>query len=407
VIPLAASALATEPTEEVHAERRPSEPLVVLEEVEVHPHGFVDVGWFWAAGPSYRYVDERTVGDRTLWVYHGDPWTSTVNSQGDPADLGAFNNLGRLDPVHTSGHATALVNAVEAALELDAETTGATAAVWAEPRSGTLGAAGDLFRVDRAYVWWRPNRDVEVHAGQIESAFGLEWWDRRAPTRVTITPSLVARYATGTTTGVGVDADLLGRRLHIVASVSNGSPTTERFGHLHDDLDSNAVPTGAARVALHTRDVTVGVSGLVGAQDGVAEPIPMLQVGADAHVAAKGWFLDAEYLVVDADGAEPGAADRLFAHGGYALLWAETHGISPFARVDRRQARLEVVDVGNLYLSDVVRTTAGLRWKVSYNLIAKVEYTRPWELAHPDLVPAPTPLAIPDDVACGSLVFHW
>jgi hypothetical protein len=326
-----------------------------------------------------------------------------VNSQGDAADLGnTFNNLQRDDDIASGGRPTFLVNAVEQAVELAGERTGAELAVWIEPRSGRLGDLGDAVSLDRGFLWWRPGRDVELRAGKMESTFGLEWYARRAPERPGITPSLVARYTTGTPVGVAGGASLLEDALEVAVSVTNGGTSTERFGHFTGELDDNGVPTGTARVAVRKPGIpslAIGASGQVGAQDGLVEVLPMWQVGADLAIDGEGWYVRAEYLGSDQDQGRAGEVDRLRAHGGYVEAWTYFRPwFAPVVRVDRRVARLELVDVGNAYLTDVLRASVGARFDVTFNLILKVEFLHLWERRGDE---------IDDDVITTSAVFRY
>jgi hypothetical protein len=57
-----------------------------------------------------------------------------------------------------------------------------------------------VFDVDIAQVEWMPTESqrTSIFAGKIESVLGIEYRDRKADRRFGITPSLIARYTTGT-----------------------------------------------------------------------------------------------------------------------------------------------------------------------------------------------------------------
>lgn len=377
--------------------------LEVLDDVSLELHGFLDVGWFDATGSGASYRFARTRERDGVWVYTGDPWAAAINSQGEAADLGnAFNNLQRADRIASGGRPTFVLNTLEQAIELEGDTVGAEAALWVEPGPGDLGDLADAISLDRAFVTWRPEapRGLSVEAGKVESPFGLEWYHRRAPDRVSITPSLVARYTTGTPIGLKGTLALPRDGLELTAAVTNGGAMTERFGHLEEQLDRNGIPSGTARVRYSPwARVDLGASAQVGAQDGQERAIPMVQVGADLAVRGRGWGLDAEYLLSDQDGGDPADVDTLFAHGGYLLAWGWMKPwFAPHARVDRRFADLSVASVGNLYRTDVVRLTVGVRLDLTHNLIAKAEVLHPWELRG---------LEIDDDVYTTSVVFRY
>jgi hypothetical protein len=374
----------------------------VLDGVELALPGFVDVGWFDVGGTGAAYRFDHTKPDGT-WVYTGDPWAAPIDSQGDAADLGnGFNNLQRDDRIASGGRPTFLVSTVEQGVKLTGEAADAEVALWVEPRGATLGALGDAISVDRAFVTWHPlsGRRLEVEVGKVESPFGLEWWWRRAPDAPGITPSLVARYTVGTPVGVvgrvRVDRD----RVELVAAVTNGGTTTERFGHFEDELDTNGVPTGTLRAVVEpVPRLHLGASGQAGAQDGLVEAVPMFQLGADLSLDLPRVYLRAEAVLSDQDQGVPGLDDRLHAEGGYLLAWANVRPwLAPEVRVDRRVADLEVASVGNRYRTDVVRLTAGVAFHASYNLQAKVEGLHLWELLG-------EPVA--DDVITTSVVYRW
>ncbi|MCB9698805.1 MAG: hypothetical protein H6738_18635 [Alphaproteobacteria bacterium] len=380
-----------------------AEPLHLTDGVDLALHGFVDVGWFdvGGAGTSYRF--DHTEVDGT-WVYTGDPWAAMVNTQGEAADLGNdFNNLQRDDDLASGGRPTFLVNTVEQALALRSEHVDVALAVWVEPRTGSLGDLGDTVSLDRAWIGWHPlaSHDLEVRAGKVESAFGLEWYTRRAPDRPTVTPSLIARYTTGTPVGLALHA-VPDDHVLLDLSVTNGGTTTERFGHLTEELDTNGVPTGTGRVEIRPLGrslLRLGISGQAGAQDGVVDVVPMWQLGADLAVDLPRIYLRAEFVRSDQDQGEPGEVDRLLATGWRVEVWGNpTPWLQPVLRVDRRDATLEVASVGNRYLSDVVRLTAGARWDASYNLFLRAELAHLWELEGE---------AIDDDVITTSAVFRW
>lgn len=238
--------------------------------------------------------------------------------------------------------------------------------------------------------------------GKVESVVGQEWWFRRAPERPGVTPSIVARYTTGTPVGLAGHAVAWDRRLRLDLGLANGSPTTERYGHFAEDLDSNVVPTTSARVGLRplgTRSaLEVGAGGWVGAQDGVPEGVLAWQVGGDLALNLRSFYVRAEYLLSDQD---QGGDDvtRLRAHGGYVEVWGHAGGVfAPHVRVDRRAADLFVAEVRNRYVSDTLRATVGARFDLDFHLAVKAELVHVFELRGVELR---------DDVVTTSLVARY
>jgi hypothetical protein len=376
----------------------------------LRPYGYVDVGWFDAGGDgaSYARIDDcddpscdlfeahETVG----WVFRGDPWASAVNSQGEPADIGnGFNPHPRYDRIASGGRPTFLVNALEAGVDASTGPVGARAAIRVEPARGLRGSLGDQVALDLAFVRWRSSGGSwTVEAGQIESAFGLEWWSRRAPDRWNITPSLMARYTTGTPVGVAVRGDVDGR-FQLDVSATNGDTSTERFGHIVDPTDTNGVPTLTVRVGGQTggpSHVRFGVSGEAGPQDELVELVPMFLVGADLSVNTPILYVRAEYLVVRQDLGEARGYDAVNARGGWAEVAVPLGAVWPLVRVDHRDAQLSLPGVGSFYDSDVARLTAGARWTPSPALSIKAEVLGIWQIGGP---------AVRDNVLTTSVVY--
>ncbi len=372
--------------------------------------GYLDVGYFDAAGDGTAYV--RDAGKvlhpeyaDVPWVFVGDPWSNPINSQGDSADLGLDRtNLLRFDPIHSGGHPSFLVNTMNLGLvgtvrpQLLFETS-----IGFEPRSGQLGSSGDQFDVDLAYLEWIPfkTRDLHVFAGKFESTFGIEYPHRKAPDRFNITPSLIHRYTSGNPTGLKVRGSTWKGRLTVNVALTNGSMNTESFGHFSDEIDTNGGKTVSGRVSLKLPikpTLEFGASGLYGAQDQRLDDIdPYRQFGFDALFRTGGLTVRAEWLKALANRNHTPSVNWLDSRGGYAegsyqaLSW-----LGVYVRGDFRKAALRADT--NLYLSDTVRATMGLRLDPTPNIIAKAEYLRIKQRHGPDL---------DDDVFTSSLIFRF
>lgn len=385
--------------------------------------GYLDMGWFDAQGDGVAY--ERDVAHRLLgqgpdgrfadspWVYYGDPWANMVNSQGDSADLGIDRtNVDRFDPIASGGRPTFLVNRFHHGFMLQRGKIGVRVRANLEPRSGQLGRLGDVLALDTAYLRWTPfdNHDVTIYAGRIESSFGWEYRYRHAPSRFGITPSIVSRYIVGQQTGVRL-RHTLWRWFNYSVAVTNGSSTSERFGHFNNDLDVNGVPTATVRLGgVLKRPIRLegGVSGQVGAQDGQPDPThTMWQVGLDVRLDVDELSVAAEGIITRRPGGE-GVADSLDARGGYVEVDYRLHPrFGAYARVDWRDAEFQ--SGPNLYVSNVMRYTAGARVELDDDVILKAEYLHLDEMpyrASRDL-PAERGTEIRDDVFTTSLVFRY
>ncbi len=389
-----------------------AEPPGVLQlgEVKLRLTGYLDVGFFKAFGDgvAYRFdAGKRNHPDlRNIpWVFDGDPWANAVNSQGDSADLGLDRtNIARFDPIHSKGRPTFLVNTVNLGLVGSlAESLLFETSINFEPRQGLLGAAGDFLNVDLAYVEWIPSTALDLHifAGKFESTFGIEYRQRKASDRFNITPSIISRYSVGTPIGLKVRGSILNQLLGFNFALTNGAMMTEQFGHFYNELDANFVKTGSGRLSSKLPlpfFLEVGVSGLIGAQDGQPDDTRVqTQYGVDLKLVWEDLTLRGEYVRAFAPGGGISAAPRLTAEGFYVDAWYQlTSLIGAYVRVDLRDARL-FADT-NMYISRVMRFTGAIRFDLNFHLAVKLEYLRLQELKGPE---------IEDDVFTSSLVFKF
>ncbi|MFZ5470979.1 MAG: outer membrane beta-barrel protein [Myxococcota bacterium] len=383
---------------------------LVAGELKVRLTGYVDAGFFKAGGDGVAYALDA--GKRNHpeysdipWVFDGDPWANPVNSQGDSADLGLDRtNIARFDPIRSQGRPSFILNMVNLGLvgshggEFLVE-----ASLNIEPRQGLLGSTGDFVDVDLAYVEWIASRKHDLHffAGKFESIFGIEYRGRKAPDRYGVTPSIISRYTSGTPTGVKARFSPWTGPVTLNLALTNGGMFTERFAHFFNEIDKNAFKTATGRLSYTLPlpfFLEVGASGQYGAQDGQPdENVPQWMFGFDAKLAVGDVIVRGEYLRTRAQGGGLSEAPVLRAEGFYVdasyqfLPW-----FGVLARVDHRNAFL--LAETNLYLTNVSRVTAGLRFDINFHLIAKVEYLRVQEMSGPEL---------DDDVFTSSLILRF
>jgi hypothetical protein len=217
---------------------------------------------------------------------------------------------------------------------------------------------------------------------------GIEYRERKASQRFGITPSLIARYTTGTALGVKVRSKLGPDDLFVVAgAVTNGSFTTEQF-HFYDEIDTNLGKTASGRLSLHPPlpiDLEVGVSGSYGAQDRAANDRGAMWFwGADLTAHFMTMDLKAQYLRGAAPG-DPTSPNDVYGldlrGGGYAELdWMLTPLFGVLGRAEYRDAMVWLGDpnaVGGadrLYLTKSWRATGGVRVAFSDRIVLKAEY---------------------------------
>ncbi|HEU0037146.1 MAG TPA: hypothetical protein VFQ53_41335 [Kofleriaceae bacterium] len=379
---------------------------------------FVDVGafavggdgtgirsdFFHASYPGYR----NTVAGQ--WVFQGDPFTTMINSLGEPADTGASREV-TVDTIDSGGHASFIVNSVGLAIGKDVGKGFAISALaQLLPRSGP-----DLVEVSFAHVDYRPLPEVDLvlEAGKIDSVLGVEYRSQDAPRRVGVTPSLICRYTCGRP--LGVDARLVNGRLSASASITNGDNFDERF-EPKPQLKASRYPTAAAHLQWMLpvgQGLEVGASGAVGPQDHQPRSaIHQWHVGVDASLREfHDWNTVFEYVQGKQQGSTTGdpeadrmlgierpacdVADCLTYKGAYLLVDRRvTAWLRPYARVDWRDA-VHQRGAEFVYESHSLRGTLGARFEVTSRIVGKVEYSWNHELGVPQF---------PHDVITSSIV---
>jgi hypothetical protein len=365
---------------------------------------YADLGFFAAQGngagviqdvgpASARYFPQYA--DRYGWVFLGDLLAPAINSRGDVADLGNLPGVDRLDPIDSNGAPGFIVNEVN--LNLTGALAGnvlGTISVDFLPRSGLDFRLGDAFEVDIASLQWLLGRErrTSIFVGKFDSVIGIEYPERKANKRFGITPSLIARYTTGTPIGLKLRSKLGPNDLIVfAAALTNGSSGIESF-HFYDELDSNAGKTASGRLQLSLPlpfQLDLGVSGEYGAQDHAADSRhPAWFVGADLQLGFRRFQLKAEWLRGGADGEIGTVSDgtkRVYGlrlhNGGYvqAILLA-TARFGLLVRGDLRDALVWLGDpsltegADRLYVTKSWRLTAGMRAVITERIIAKAEY---------------------------------
>jgi len=371
--------------------------------------GYGDLGLFATQGDGSGF--RRDIGHKVFpgrsgfgWVFYGDLLATPVNSRGDVADLGQAPGVDRFDSVHSQGHLTFLVN--ELNLSVDAglgPSALLTSSVNFTPRAGGDFRLGDSFDVDLVQLEWMPTDDgkTSIFVGKVDSVLGIEYKGRKPPERFGITPSLIARYTTGTAVGLKARTLLAGDHLVLAAAVTNGSFGTEQF-HFFQETDSNNFKTlsgrAAVRIPIGSGSLELGPSGQWGTQDGTPDGSgAMWFVGADAELETPRVDLKAQWLKGKAPGDEVTMTYALdLKQGGYVeanVIVTPTLGV--LGRAEFRDAEVQQ-GMTRLYITKNWRATAGLRLIFSPHAIIKAEYCHNGEYGG---IPS-----IPDDVVTTSAV---
>jgi hypothetical protein len=384
--------------------------------------GYIDVGFARARGDGTSFApgDPQPEPD-----YHTDPFAPAVNSRGDVAsiDSGGKPLSGFLPrSVNTGGHGSFLLNTLDLDLRYQAPRAPvmAFARVQFLPRWGGDGRGNQsTVLVDQAFGRLTPfeGRELFFAAGKFDSVLGIEYLDSQANYRTGITPSLLARYTTGTALGAKVfyrqQLPAAWSAVSINAAATNASNFVEA---LHPpDASLTGIPTLSARLGfelnLPTFQIKLGLSGLRGPRNDAHDiDAPLGMYVLDARLLVGGLTLAGEYVKVSEEegegmkqtgmGAFPEAAEfnaqGAWAQASYAfrldLNWLRA--VTLYARLERRHAWFETLPP-----ITVGRLTAGLRLDLWDCLLLKGEM-----LVNRELEGAP---GVENDVLTFSAVYSW
>jgi hypothetical protein len=359
--------------------------------------GYIDVGFARAQGngSSFSPGDTRIPAD-----YGVDAFAPAVNSRGDVAsiDAGRFTNGFLPRSVGIGSRPSFLLNTVSFDVRYDGRATpiSAFSRVQLLPRFSTAGSETRLF-LEQAFGKIAPFSDVEfsLTLGRFDSVFGIEYLENQANLRTGITPSLVARYTTGTPLGAKafyrVQLAPLWSALSLNVAATNGGTFVEALQPQEISLTGRPVGSGRLgyELALPGFQLKLGGSGLYGGRNDQGDPDALQKAfGADLRLFFLGISISAEYVHVDEDrgpgndkrtgaGAQSGASG-FHARGGYVFLSYELpftlgplHKTTLYVRGEQRHAWFEGWEP-----ITVQRLTAGLRLDLWEALALKGEYLK-------------------------------
>lgn len=389
----------------------------------VHVSGYADLGFFVPRGNGGAGVVEDFENEtfpqyqgQYGWVFLGDLLAPVVNSRGEAADLGDLPGVQRYDSVHSHGAPGFIANELNLTVSAGlSEQLLATTSVNFVPRSGNDFALGDAFDVDIAQLEWIPfaNGKTSFFVGKFDSVIGIEYRDRKPTNRFGVTPSLIARYTTGTPLGIKARTKLFpGDLLTIAAAITNGSSGQEQF-HFYDEIDTNAGKTVSGRVSLklqvpapggHTLgDLEVGASGEYGAQDRALDSSGILWfLGGDLLFTSPSGGVQVKAQVLRGMGAGR-AVDQVYGlhlgSGGY--LEADVKVTPMVGVLGRGEWRDAFVWLGSerAYVTKSWRGTLGARVTFNSHVTLKAEY-----LLNGEYYAGPQ---IPNDVFTSSLLLSY
>jgi hypothetical protein len=388
-------------------------PLVMM--------GYVDIGFADAEGngTSFPFSDTRLPAD-----YGVDPFATAVNSRGDVASTdaqGLFVNGFLPRSMDIGGRPSFLLNNVNFDLRYLSPRVPIMAFTRVQilPRFATGLGNFTFVYVEQAFGRVTPIQGKEffVSAGKFDSVFGIEYLDNQSTFRTGVTPSLFARYTTGTS--LGVKAFFRQQIAPLWSAVS---------------LNMAATNSGNFVESLQTPDISLTGAPVISARLGYELNLPMLQVklggsvltgprndqwdvdaqqkmwGVDARVYLYGLSLSGEYVDVKEDLGAPGKQTGM---GGFPIssdfqargFWTQAAyawraGLGPltavtvYGRYEQRRAEFE----GFRPLS-VARVTSGLRVDLWDSLVLKAEV-----LFNEERWGAPD---VDNDVFTSSVIFSW
>ena len=177
-------------------------PTVAAPAVELG--GYLDVGFADAEGDgtSFHPDDRRLPAD-----YGVDAFAPAVNSRGDVASIetgGRFTNGFLPRSVGIGGRPSFLLNTASLDVRYGDPTGPMLLFARAQllPRLDERGSATRVV-LEHAFGRWAPlsSQELFLFVGKFDSVFGIEYLEKEAPHRTGITPSLIARYTTGSSVG--------------------------------------------------------------------------------------------------------------------------------------------------------------------------------------------------------------
>ena len=374
--------------------------------------GYGDLGFFAVQGDGsgFRRDVQHLMfpehGD-IAWVFYGDLLATMVNSRGDVADLSEAPGVDRFDSVNSNGNPSFLVNELNLGIQAGLGSQALfTSSINFTPRTGTDFRLGDSFDLDLAQLEWMPTADGKhsIFVGKVDSVIGIEYKTRKAPQRFGITPTLLARYTTGTAVGLKARSKLLNDHLVVAAAFTNGSFGTEQF-HFFDEIDTNSFKTLSGRVAVRipigSGSFEAGPSGQWGTQDGAPDGGKfMWVVGVDAELDLGRVDVKAQWLKAKAPGNEIANIYSLdLKNGGYVeadVILTPIIGV--LGRAEFRDAEVQQ-GMERLYITKNWRATAGVRLIFNPNAMLKAEVSHNGEYGGLR--------SIPDDVVTTSAVMAF
>jgi hypothetical protein len=412
--------------------RAEDEPPPVQDQPVVEHHddplvitGYVDVGFAAAQGNGTSFAP----GDNRAPLDYGvDPFAPAVNSRGevastepgtDPLGNPRFVNGFLPRSVGIGGTPSFLLNTASVDLRYSAPELPVLVFTRVQmlPR---LEATGETTRLvlEQAFGRIAPfkNAELAISVGKFDSVFGIEYLDNQANFRIGVTPSLFARYTTGTSVGAKVfyRAQIvpIASAVTLNLAATNSGTFIEALQGSSRSLTGVPVLTGRLGYELNLARLSLKLGASIShgpRNDQTDREAVETLYGVDLRLFVAGVTLAGEFIHVN---EEEGNADKLTGMGMYTFttkfyadgFWTQLAyelplpiaplRLTPYARVERRHGEFEG------FASIVVgRLTAGLNIGIGESLQLKAEY-----LVNRELSGAPT---VANNVFTSSAVWTW
>ena len=180
-------------------------------------NGYVDFGFFVPIGnggagwiQDQGHVAFPQYSDKS-WAFVGDILATAVNTRGEVADLGDAVDAPRFDSINSNGAASFILSEINLRPRYQlSDRAIMRASVNFIPRTGSNFALGDFVEADTGELEYLLTADgkTSLFVGKSMPVFGIEYKDRKSDGRFGITPSLIARYTTGSQLGIEIRSKL-------------------------------------------------------------------------------------------------------------------------------------------------------------------------------------------------------
>ena len=250
--------------------------------------GYLDLGFADAEGngTSFHPDDWRLPAD-----YAVDAFAPAVNARGDVASIetgGRFTNGFLPRSAGIGGRPSFLLNT--ASLDLRHGPPTGTLLLFARvqllPRLDDRGSAVRV-ALEQAYGRLSPlaSQELFLLAGKFDSVFGIEYLDKEAPQRTGVTPSLFARYTSGSYLGAKLfyrfQIPALWSALSLNLAATNSAPFSEVL--LASEVSLTGRPVWSGRLGYELNlpgfQAKLGVSALRGPRNDQGDPGPAAHAG--------------------------------------------------------------------------------------------------------------------------------